>query len=154
MWVSVDSLTFAASTTAGEAPSLCTNQAQLTAYAGSNWKVKTTEYGVELILIIPGDQLLMGLGLHASQVRSRILGHKHCNCRRDDLFLPETGFIRILSRGKPGTPPCKSGQLEKDLGLEVSSARHAARLMIFEIMRSFLVGSSAPIAPAPGFAIH
>src|SRR5437868_7435195 len=42
-----------------------------------------------------------------------------------------------LPPGKPGTPPCKSGQLEKDLGLEVSSARHAARPIIFEIMRSF-----------------
>ena len=30
--------------------------------------------------------------------------------------------------GKRGTPPCKSGQLKKDLGLEVSSARHAVRL--------------------------
>ena len=42
--------------------------------------------------------------------------------------------MQILSPGKPGTPPCKSGQLEKDLGLEVSSVRHAARLIIFEIM--------------------
>jgi len=31
-------------------------------------------------------------------------------------------------------PPCMSGQLEKDLGLEVSSVKHAARLIIFEIM--------------------
>src|SRR5205823_6349324 len=45
------------------------------------------------------------------------------------------------SRAKPETPPCKSGQLEKDLGLEASSLRHAARLIIFEIMRSFFVGS-------------
>src|SRR5260370_22130948 len=65
---------------------------------------------------------------------SRILGHKHCNCQRDNLFLPRAGFIKILSPGKPGTPPCKSGQLEKDLELEVSSFRHAARLIIFEIM--------------------
>ena len=28
--------------------------------------------------ILPGDQLLMGLSLHASQARRRILGHKHC----------------------------------------------------------------------------
>jgi hypothetical protein len=60
-------------------------------------------------------------------------------------FLPRAGSIQILPAGKPGTPPCKSGQLEKDLGLEVSSARHAARLMIFEIMRSFFVGPSAPV---------
>jgi hypothetical protein len=52
---------------------------------------------------------------------------------------------RFLTMGKFGTPPCKSGQLAKDLGLEVSSARHAARLIIFEIMRSFFVGSSAPV---------
>src|SRR5438132_13498877 len=52
-------------------------------------------------------------------------------------FLPRAGSIQILPPGKPGTPPCKSGQLEKDLGLEVSSARHAARLIISEIMRSF-----------------
>jgi hypothetical protein len=45
---------------------------------------------------------------------------------------------RRLPPGKRGTPPCKSGQLEKDLGLEVSSARHAARLIIFEIMRLVL----------------
>src|SRR6266699_709559 len=53
------------------------------------------------------------------------------------LFLPRAGSIQTLPPGKPGTPPCKSGQLEKDLGLEVSSARHAARLIISEIMRSF-----------------
>jgi hypothetical protein len=41
-----------------------------------------------------------------------------------------------LPPGKSGTPLCKSGQLEKELGLEVSSARHAARLIIFEFMRS------------------
>src|SRR4029450_4322949 len=46
--------------------------------------------------------------------------------------------VRAL-KFKSGTPPCKSGQLEKDLGLEVSSARHAAPLIIFEIMRSFFV---------------
>src|SRR5437016_5176582 len=80
---------------------------------------------------------------------SRILGPKHSNCQRDDFFLPKAGFIRILSPGKPGTPPCKSGQLEKDLGLEVSSARHAARLIIFEFMRSFFVGSSALVAHLP-----
>jgi hypothetical protein len=39
-----------------------------------------------------------------------------------------------VTPGKCGTPPCKSGQLEKELGLEVSSATHAARLIIFEIM--------------------
>src|SRR5438552_16143256 len=53
-------------------------------------------------------------------------------------------FLATTS-GKPGRPPCKSGQLKKDLGLEVSSARHAARLVIFEIMRSFFVGSSASV---------
>jgi hypothetical protein len=42
--------------------------------------------------------------------------------------------MSIPSPGKPGTPPCKSGQLEKDLELEVSSVRHAARLIIFEVM--------------------
>src|SRR5947207_15846351 len=51
---------------------------------------------------------------------------------------------RKLPSGKPG-PPCKSGQLKKDLGLEVSSARHAARLVIFEIMRSFLFVQIAPV---------
>jgi len=67
---------------------------------------------------------------------------KHCNCQRDDLFLSRAaGSIQILPPGKPGTPPCKSGQFEKDLGLEASSARHAARLIIFEIMRSFFLGS-------------
>src|SRR5436189_102134 len=60
---------------------------------------------------------------------------KHCNCQRDDLFLSRAaGSIQIL-------PTCKSGQFEKDLGLEASSARHAARLIIFEIMRSFFLGS-------------
>jgi hypothetical protein len=51
-----------------------------------------------------------------------------------------------LPPGKSGTPPCKSGQSEKDLGLEVSSARQAGRLIIFEFMRSFFVGSSALVA--------
>ena len=44
----------------------------------------------------------------------------------------------ILLLGNFGTPPCKSGQLEKDLGLEFCSARHAARLLIFDIMMFFL----------------
>jgi hypothetical protein len=39
-----------------------------------------------------------------------------------------------VTPAKSGTPPCKSGQLEKDLGLEASSLRHAERLIIFEIM--------------------
>jgi hypothetical protein len=69
-----------------------------------------------------------------------ILGHKHCNCR-GTTFFTNSGFKRILSRANPGTPPCRSGQLEKDLGLEASSLRHAARLIIFEIMRSFFLGS-------------
>jgi len=46
-----------------------------------------------------------------------------------------------LTPGKSGTPPCKSGQLEKDLGLEASSLRQSALLIIFEIMRFFFVGS-------------
>ena len=72
--------------------------------------------------------------MHASQARSRILGATTCNCQRDALFFRRAGFIQILSSGKSGTPPCKSGQLEKDFGLEASSLRHAARLIIFEIM--------------------
>ena len=44
--------------------------------------------------------------------------------------------------GEPG-PPCKSGQLKKDLGLEVSSARHAARLVISEVIRSSCIGLMA-----------
>jgi hypothetical protein len=48
-----------------------------------------------------------------------------------------------LPPGKSATPPCKSGQLEKDLGLEVSSTRQAARLIISEFTRFFFIGSSA-----------
>jgi hypothetical protein len=55
-----------------------------------------------------------------------------------------------LPPGKSGTPPCKSGQLEKDLGLEVSSARQAGRLIIFEFMRSFFIGSKGGGAPHLG----
>jgi hypothetical protein len=79
--------------------------------------------------------------MHASQARSRILDATICKCQRDALFFRRAGFIQILSSGKSGTPPCKSEQLEKDLGLEASSLRHAARLIIFEIMRSFFLGS-------------
>ena len=63
------------------------------------------------------------------------------NCRRPDLFFSKAGFVQILSSAKSGTPPCKSGQLKKELGLEAISLKHAARLVIFEIMRSFFVGS-------------
>jgi hypothetical protein len=70
------------------------------------------------------------------------------------VFFPKAGFIQILSSGKSGTPPCKSGQLKKDLGLEVSSARQAARLIIFEFIRSFFVGSSAFSRSPSGFMIH
>ena len=57
----------------------------------------------------------------------------------------ETGFSpdRNLPPDKRGTPPCRSGQLKKDLGLEVSSVKDVARL-ISEIMRlSFFVDSSS-----------
>src|SRR6266404_790352 len=67
-------------------------------------------------------------------------GTSTANCPRAELFFPKTGFVQILSSGKSGTPPCRSGQLEKDLGLEASSLRHAARLIIFQIMRSFFLG--------------
>jgi hypothetical protein len=30
--------------------------------------------------------------MHASQARRRILGDKHCNCRRDDLFFSQSGL--------------------------------------------------------------
>jgi hypothetical protein len=81
--------------------------------------------------------------MHASQARSQ------SNFRAQALQLPggttflypKAGFVQIRPSGKSGTPPCKSGQLEKDLGLEASALRHAARLIIFEIMRSFFVGS-------------
>ena len=54
-----------------------------------------------------------------------------------------------VTPGKSGTPPCKSGQLEKDLGLEASSAKQAARLIIFDVIKFFFVGSSAPITHLP-----
>src|SRR5207237_8370754 len=78
--------------------------------------------------------------MHARRV-GEFLGTSTANCRRDDLFFPKTGFVQVLSSGRSGTPPCKSGQFEKDLGLEASSLRHAARLIIFDIMRSFFLGS-------------
>ena len=68
-------------------------------------------------------------------------GTSTVNCRLANLFFPKAGFVQILSSGKSGTPPCKSGQLEKDLGLVASSLRHAALLIIFEIMRSFFLSS-------------
>src|SRR6266480_6575050 len=68
-------------------------------------------------------------------------GTSTANCRRADVFFPKAGSVQILSSGKSGTPPCKSGQLEKDLGSQASSLRHAAGLIIFEIMKSFFLGS-------------
>src|SRR5438552_5209448 len=80
--------------------------------------------------------------MRASQARRRILGHKALQLPAGrPVFFPKAGFVQILSLSKSGTPPCKSGQFEKDLGLEASSVRHAARLIIFEIMRSFFLGS-------------
>jgi hypothetical protein len=58
-----------------------------------------------------------------------------------------------LPPGKSGTPPCKSGQWEKDLGLEASSLRHAARLIIFEIMRSFFFGSKEQATKLAAFTL-
>jgi hypothetical protein len=37
------------------------------------------------------------------------------------VFFRKAGFVQILFSGTVGTPPCKFGQLEKDLGLEASS---------------------------------
>jgi hypothetical protein len=59
-----------------------------------------------------------------------------------------------VTPGKSGTPPCKSGQLEKDLGLEVSSARQAVRLIIFEVIKFFSVGFKCSNHSSFGFAIH
>ena len=59
-----------------------------------------------------------------------------------------------VTPGKSETPPCKSGQLEKDLGLEVSSAKQAARLIIFDVIKFFFVGSSRSNHSPSGFAIH
>jgi len=70
---------------------------------------------------------------------SEFYGTKHRKLRTTDLFFPKAGFVQILSSGKSEIPPCKSGQLKKDLGLEASSLRHAVRLTIFEIMRSFFL---------------
>jgi hypothetical protein len=77
------------------------------------------------------------------------------------LFTPlatSLSSVEVNHRPLTGTPPCKSGQLKKDLGLEVSSARHAvrlARLITFEIMMSFFVGSKCfSRSPFSGFAIH
>jgi len=79
--------------------------------------------------------------MRACQARRGILRHSTANYQRADPFFLKAGFVQILSLSKSGTPPCKSGQLEKDLGLEASSVRHAARLIIFEIIKSFFVGS-------------
>ena len=58
-------------------------------------------------------------------------------------------------RASPEHHRASLDQLEKDLGLEVSSARQAARLIIFEIIRSFFVGSKCfSRSPFSGFAIH
>src|SRR5205085_9993668 len=86
-------------------------------------------------LLIKHGVLFFLVGCERGQ-RSRFLAKKRVEALCLP-FLPRAGSIQILPPGKPGTPPCKSGQLEKDLGLEVSSARHAARLIIFEITRSF-----------------
>jgi len=51
---------------------------------------------------------------------------------------------RKLPSAKP-EPPCISGQLKKDLGLEVTSARHAARLVIFAIIKFLFFGSITPV---------
>jgi len=59
-----------------------------------------------------------------------------------------------VTPGKSGTPPCKSGQLEKDLGLEVSSARQATRLIIFEVIKFFFVGFKCSNHSPSGVAIH
>jgi len=102
-----------------------------------------TDDHAQRVLLLRRSELRLGSAIESEHQRgfaaalafdSRILGPKHSNCQRDDLFLPKAGFIQILSPGKPGTPPCKSGQLEKDLELEASSVRHAAGLIIFEIM--------------------
>src|SRR5205085_10245911 len=96
-------------------------------------------------LLIKHGVLFFLVGCERGQ-RSRFLAKKRVEALCLP-FLPRAGSIQILPPGKPGTPPCKSGQLEKDLGLEVSSARHAARLIISEIMRSFF--SLVQGAPVP-----
>ena len=60
------------------------------------------------------------------------------------VFRSTSDFPGWGSPAERGEPPCKSEQLKKDLGLEVSSARHAARLVIFEFMKFFFVGSNRP----------
>jgi hypothetical protein len=65
-------------------------------------------------------------------------------------FTPIFDFSIGRGPAERGGPPCKSGQLKKELGLEMSSARHAARLIIFEVMRCFFVGSTVQFRIGPG----
>ena len=78
-----------------------------------------------------------------SKRASVFYGTSIANCRRPDMFVRKAGFIQILSSANSGKPPCKSGQLEKDLGLDASSLRHAAWAIIFEIMISFSLVQAA-----------
>jgi hypothetical protein len=96
--------------------------------------------GVRRFFVTDPNSVVINVMSHHKRV-GEFYGTSTANCRRADSFFPKAGFVQILSSGKSGTPPCKSGQLEKDLGLEASSLRHAARLIIFEIMRSFFIGS-------------
>jgi hypothetical protein len=66
------------------------------------------------------------------------------------VFTSTSDFPDWRSPAERGEPPCKSEQLKKDLGLEVSSARHAARLVIFEFMRFFSLVEILQFRIGPG----
>src|SRR4030095_13407227 len=80
-----------------------------------------------------GSPKLLELGCWRARIRSK----------------PERAMQSVplgrLPPGKSGTPPCKSGQLEKDLGLEVSSARQACAANTFRVHEVLFVCSSALI---------
>ena len=72
--------------------------------------------------------------MHASQAHSRILPAQAPPLPLEQPFFSKkrvSCIMQILSSGKAGASPCKSGQLEKEFGLEASSLRHAARLIVF-----------------------
>jgi hypothetical protein len=75
--------------------------------------------------------------MHSEQARSRILGTLTGKWQRDAPFFTQSGLHTDSIFGQVRDATVQVGQLEKDLGLEASSLRHAARLIIVEIMRSF-----------------
>src|SRR5882672_520386 len=75
------------------------------------------------------------------QARNRILGHKHCKLPAGRPFFTNSGLQTDSISGQARNTTVQVWTVGKGFGIRSEFSQTVARLIIFEIMRSFFVGS-------------